>query len=222
MAHPISSLYPFLRVELPGIPEPLLVSAVDKVIDEFLKKSELWKHTSPILLDWETTQTFPTLVAGTDIPTGARVVRIDTVKYASDGVNLLEIPFKTRQQLDGIFSNWEVKTGTAPLYWTYDGPETPRIIPIATANVLGSLQVRSIISSDQTTVVLPDWIVHEYEEVLKVGVLSMLMKIPGKDWTDLASAGAYAMLFKDGINKARSRANADYGQPCRETSYGGI
>ena len=222
MAHPIVDMYPFLRAELPGIPEPLLVAAVAKTVSDFLSKSEVWKYTSPVLLDWTTALVFPAIVTGTDIPTFTRVVRTDNVKYANDSLSLRTIPFKTRQQLDNIYSDWEVKTGNTPLYWTNDGPDTPRIIPIATANVADSIQVRSILSSATTLTTLPDFIMHEYEEDLRNGALARLMRIPGKDWTNLTAASAYASLYKAAWIGAKSRAEAETGQPARETSYGGI
>lgn len=222
MAHLIADMLPEMRVELPGIPEPILVDALDFTVSDFLSKSELWKYTSPILLDWTTALVFPAMVVGTDIPANTRIVRIDTVKYASGGVNLRKLTFKTRDQLDEIYSDWEVKTGNAALYWTNDGPETPRIIPIATANVNGSIQVRSVIASIEALLAIPDFVMHEYEEDIRVGTLSRLMKMPGKDWTNFAAARAYALSYKAGWMRAKVRAQADSGQPFREASYGGI
>jgi hypothetical protein len=221
MAHAIADMYPFIRAELPGIPEPLLVAATADTVDDFLSKSEIWKYTSPILLDWTTALVFPALAVGTDIPTGTRVVRIDTVKFANDGTSFRSLAFKTRQQLDSIYSDWEVKTASTPDYWTYDGPDTPRIVPAAVADVTGSLQVRSIIAS-QGLATLPEFIMHEYEDDIRMGTLARLMKIPGKDWTNFALASSYASLFRAGHMNAKSRAQADFGQPCRETTYGGL
>ena len=222
MPHAIDTLYPFLRVELPGIPEPLLVSAVAKTVNDFLRMSEVWKYTTPTLLDWTTALVFPAINVGTEIPAETRATRIDTVKYAPDGVSLREVPFKTRQQLDNIYSDWEVKTGNTPLYWTYDGPGVPRIVPIAVANVLATIQIRTVLGSTESLVNLPDFIMHEFEDTIREGVLARLMKIPGKDWTNLTAAAAYASLFKAGYTKAKSRAQAEFGQPARETSYGGL
>lgn len=218
----ISSLYNALRIELPGIPEPVLVDGVRKAVQEFFKKSEAWRYTVPGLLNWTTALTFPALAAGTEIPTGTRVTRVDEVKYANDGISLKPIPFKTRQQLDGDYPDWEVKTGNSPLRWTNDNDYAPRIIPIADADVNGSLKVRAIIAPIDALTDLPDFLYYEFEDDFKNGALARLMKIPGKDWTNLTAAAAYASLFKAGVIKANSRANAEFGQPCRETSYGGL
>lgn len=218
----LDQLYNTIRVELPGIPEPILVEGVRKAVQEFFKKSESWRYTVPGLLDWTTTLGFPALAAGTEIPVGTRVMRVDEVKYANDGVSLQPIAFKTRQQLDGELSNWEVLTGSTPLRWTNDNDYSPRIIPIATANVVSSIKVRAIIAPINSLVVLPEFLYYEFEDDFKNGALARLMKIPGKDWTNFAAASAYASLFRAGYIKAKSRANAEFGQPCRETSYGGL
>lgn len=218
----VDQLYNIIRVELPGIPEPILVEGVRKSVQEFFKRSESWRYTVPGLLDWTTALGFPALAAGTEIPVGTRVMRVDEVKYASDGVSLKPITFKTRQQLDGELSNWEVLTGSTPQRWTNDNDYSPRIIPIATANVTGSIKVRVILAPIDTLVVLPDFLYYEFEDDFKNGALARLMKIPGKDWTNFAASSAYASLFRAGYIKAKSRANAEFGQPCRETSYGGL
>lgn len=218
----INTLNKFLRVELPGIPEPILNEGVEKAIQQFFKESESWRHTVPGLLNWTTAVTFPTLTPGTEIPTGTRLVRIDQVKYASDGTNLKPIPFETRQQLDSSYPDWEVKTGTTPVRFTHDADGTPILIPIAEADVNSSLKVRAIIAPTDALIELPDFLYYEFEDDFKNGALSRLMKIPGKDWTNLSAATAYTTLFKSGIKKAKSRANAEWGQPSRETTYGGI
>lgn len=220
----IDTLHNFLRVELPGIPEPLLADGVRKSIQQFFKMSEVWRHTVPApLLDWTEALTFPAIGAGAEIPTGTRLVRVDHVKYASDGKSLHQVPFRTRQQLDAEYEDWEVKIGNTPLRFTHDtfGDE-PRIIPIATADVLTSLQVRAIITPDDTLVVLPNFLFFEFEDDFRNGTLARLMKIPGKDWTNFAAASGYASLFTAGWMKAKSRAKAEFGQPERMTSYGGI
>lgn len=222
MSHAISGLYPLLRIELPGIPEPVLVEGVAQTVQDFLTKSEAWKHTTATLLDWTTALPFPALAAPTELPAGTRLHRIDIVKYAVDGISLRTLTFKTRQQLDGIMSNWEVDTSTTPRYWTLDGPDNPRIVPAATEDKLGSLLVRSVVTAAEGLSTLPDKLMHEFEDVIRAGVLARLMKIPGKDWTNLKLAASNASLYKAGWIKARSSAQSDFGHVARETSYGGI
>lgn len=222
MAHTVADLYPLIRIELPGIPEPVLADVIQLVIDDFLRRSEAWRYTVPGLLDWTTGQQFPTITPGTEIPLNTRVVRYDMVKFASDGSNLKAVPFKTRQQLDNEMPDWEVRTGSSPQSWTTNGMFAPIIVPIATANVLGSLKLRVILATDQANNNIPEFILHEFGDAIRYGVLGRLMKIPGKDWSDATAASAYLQFFEEEVKKAKSRSDAEYGQPDRIMSYGGI
>ena len=174
MAHTIQDLYPLIRLEAPGLPEPVLQQEVQDAIDNFLAESEAWKYSIPGLLDWTTAADFPTISAGTEIPTGTRVVRFDLVKFASDGSNLKIVPFKTRQQLDSEYPDWEVRTGNTPLAWTMNGVFEPKIIPTASADVLGSLSVRVILGSDRAVTSIPEFILHEFgDDFVLVGDLGL-------------------------------------------------
>lgn len=221
----LASLNKFIRIELPGIPELVLNDAVLRATQDFFSRSESWRHSlAAPLLDWTIALVFPAMVEGVELPADTRIVRNDVVKYSSDGTNLKTVPFSTRQQLDSEFPNWEVKTGNSPERWTNDPtPDMPRIIPIATDDHLASLQVRVILAPNDAATTIPDFLYTEFQDDLVNGTLARLMKIPGKDWTNLRSAAAYAAAFEGGIQKAMSRANAEYGQPNnREASYGGI
>lgn len=224
MAVAISNLLPDVRLELPGAPNPVLEAAVYRVLRQFFWDSEAWKYTSDNRKDWAASTNFPTFTAGTDIPAKTVVKRADTVKYASDGADFTPIPFKTRDHLDQLDQNWEVETGSTPRYWTFDNAAEARIIPLATATVSNALQVRLVIAPVFTALddTLPDLLYYENEEALKAGILFQLMKKPGKDWTNLNAAASYGAIFRAGIQTAKSRAEAGYGQPVRTTTYGGL
>ena len=219
----VTALYPRVRLEAPGVPEPLLAEVVMEAIQEFFSDSEIWRHTTSTLLDWTTAAVFPTLTQGVELPATTRIKRVDILKYASDGPNLKAVPFKTRQQLDGEYPDWEVRTGSSPVAWTNDGlGAQPRIIPIAAANVTGSLQVRSIVVPTSSMTDLPDYWFDEFDDVIRAGALSKLLAMPARDWTSEQLGAFYMSKFQDGIKTAKSRAEAEFGQPNRTMSYGGI
>jgi len=226
MAHTLPDLYPQLRIELPGIPEPTLVDGVWEAVDRFLREAEVWKYTVPGLLDWTTALTFPAIAAGTEIPAFTRIVRIDSVKFANDGVSFTQVPFKTRQQADAEYPRWEVDTGTKPDIVVNDGMDGGPgavISPIAVADVLTSLKVRVVLgSSGPGLTTLPEFIVHEFGDLIRSAALARLMKIPGKDWTNFQLSASNEAIFTAGVIRAKSRAEAGFGQPKRATSYGGI
>lgn len=220
----LTALLPALRIRLPGIPEPVLQDAIVRVARQFYWETESWKHTVPTLLDWVTTQPFPTLTAGAEIPGQTVMKRIDTVKYGVGGTSLAMIDFKTRDQLDRETSDWEIRTGSSPDAWTYDNQE-PIIVPIATANQTGSLKIRVVVAPEITTLasnVIPDLLFHEHEEFLKWGVWAQLMDEIGKDWSNPQQAMKYTIMYDAGIKKAKSRSEAEFGQPKDTMAYGGL
>jgi hypothetical protein len=219
----ISSAYPKIRIEAPGVPEPLLEDVTADAMKDFFRESECWRYTVPGLLDWTTALVFPALAAGTEIPAGTRVKRVDEVKYASDGVSLRKINFHTRQDLDDYYSDWEVKTGNTPLVWTNDPTsDNPRIIPIAQADVTGSIKVRAILVPTTLTDI-PDFFYDEFHDAWRWGALARLLKMPDRDWTNNALAIFYQGKYDDEIERAKSRAQAEFGQPNQRTmAYGGL
>ena len=221
MAVNLNTINKYLRIECPGAIEPLLDNVVLQVTNEFLSKSEVWRYTCPNLLDWTTTANFPTVTTGTDIPTATRITRLDTVKYADNSV-YTPVDFASRDELDHLWNDWETRSGDTPERWTSDGPGEWRIIPSVDANQTGVIQLRVILTITDDKTDLPDFLFYENKDALIMGALSRLMKVPGKDWTDMRLAGAYRRQFDDEIIAARSRAQADYGQPDRTVQYGGI
>lgn len=219
----ISLIYPLVRIEAPGVPEPLLEAVAYETVTDFFSSSEAWRYTVPTLLDWTTAQTFPTLTPGTEIPTGTRMKRVDELKYGSGGTGLSTVPFRTRQDLDCQYSDWEVKTASTPVAWTNDPTsDSPRIIPIATADQLGSLQLR-VILVPSTLTDLPEFYYEEFSDAWRWGTLARLLKMPGRDWTNNTLAVYYEGKYMNEVKQAKSRAKAEYGQPNQRTmAYGGI
>ena len=219
----IAGIYPRIRIEAPGAPEPLLEDVVIEVLQDFFTTTEAWRYSVPSLLDWTTLVTFPAITAGVEIPAGTRMKRVDELKYGSDGTSLRPIKFHTRQDLDCIYSDWEVKEGSSPLAWTNDPTsDSPRIIPIASADKTGSLQLR-VILVPTTLTDIPDFFYDEFSDVIRWGALARLLKMPERDWTNNALAMYYMGKYDDETKRAKSRAKAEFGQPNqRIMAYGGI
>lgn len=219
----IAGVYPKVRIEAAGVPEPLLEDVVADSMKDFFRESEIWRYTVPGLLDWTMALTFPAITPGTEIPTGTRMKRVDELKYGSDGTSLAIVEFRTRQDLDCVYSDWEVKTGSSPLAWTNDPTsDSPRIIPIATEDKAGTLKLRVILVPTTLTDV-PDFFYDEFHDAWRWGALARLLKMPERDWTNNPLAAYYKGLYDDEIMRAKSRAKAEFGQPNQRTmAYGGL
>ena len=222
----VSTLEPSLRIQLPGILEPVLADTILRVIRQFFWRSESWKYTYDNGLDWTLNQiALEAPTAGTDIPAKCAVKRVDQIKYDADGSAWDdEVPFKTRDQLDRENPDWNTEVGTSPQAWTHGNDGAALIIPQVAATVTTALLVRAIIAPvfTATSDTLPEFLYYEHEEAFKHGVLAELMKQPGKDWSDSMLAAFYFTQYDGAIQSAKSRAEADFGQPKDSMAYGGL
>ena len=226
MAVAIETMLPELRVELPGIPVPILNAAMYRVIRQFFWESEVWKYTYDNGLDWTLNQlTLETPVAGTDIPAKCVVKRVDEIFYDSDGTEWdQQIPFKTRDELDRANPDWYTEVGSTPTAWTHGNDGAALVVPQVAATVTTAFLIRAVIAPVFTAIsdTLPDFLYYEFEETIKAGILAQLMKQPDKDWTDIQMAQFYGQAHTAGVQKAKSRGQADFGQPKDAMAYGGI
>jgi hypothetical protein len=207
-----------VRAELPGVPLPLLLLNYAESVREFTARSLAWQYNVDSLLDLAADTAWPTVTPGTHIPTDTYTVQPVKVKWSDGSV----IPFRTRDQLDEINSTWEADTSAEPDYWTITSPGVFRVVPLLLATQTAVIRLRLAIAPIAGAVAIPEELVNEFQGAWKNGTLARLLKIPGKDWTNLQLAASYKMLFDTDITEAKSRAAADYGRPHRTVVYGGL
>lgn len=215
-------LFWMVRAELPNVPLPLLFSNYANAVREFFSKSKAWQHNCPNALSLAASTAWPSLTEGTDYPTDTYIVEPVKVKWSDGEV----INFKTRDQLDQADPDWEQATGTRAKFWTITSPGEWRMYPLLSSAVSDTIYLRVAVApkltmSDAATAV-PQYLADEFSEVWAHGALSKLMKIPGKDWTNVNLAAQYGQMFEQGIKMAKSRAAADFGRPVRTVQYGGL
>lgn len=213
-----ADLYWQVRAELPGVPLPLLNAHYAEAVREFFHRSLAWQYNVPDLLDLNASTAFPTVTAGTHIPASTYVVQPVRIKW-SDGS---DVPFKTRDQMDDIDTNWEDTEGSTVDYWTITSPGNFRVYPLLTANQTEVIRLRVAIAPLTTATSIADALAYEFKESWKNGTLARLLKVPGKDWTNERLAASYMAMFDTDIKNAKSRAGADFGRPKRVVEYGGL
>jgi len=211
-----------VQAELPGVPRPLMLYHYAETVRDFCTRTKAWNYNSPAALDLAADTAWPTISAGTEIPALTYVVEPTSVKW-SDG---RKIQFLTRDQLDKYDGDWEQATATIPSAWTVTGPKAWTVYPLLSANVTAKLYMRFAIAPSRTEAAMrtgmPEELTYEFQDLWAYGTMSRLMKIPGKDWSNVQQAAAYSQIYELGIRTAKSRAAADFGRPDRTVAYGGI
>lgn len=211
-----------VRSELPGVPLPLLYMNYAEAVRQFCVDSKAWQYSCPNALDLDADEAFPDITVGTDIPASTYIVEPVRIKWSSGKY----ITFKTRDQLDSIAGDWEQRTASIPDHWTITEPGQFRLYPLLstaeTEAVYLRVAIAPIVAINGSRNNMPEALANEWAQAWAYGALSRLMKIPGKDWTNISLASSYGDLFEDCIVKAKSRAAADYGRPNRQVVYGGL
>lgn len=245
MSRSIRDLLSDVRIAAAGVPGFLALHMLTMSLSEFLDRSEAWREWLPV-------RTVPDIVNGMvswsnhiddDTQRWARIKRIDRMRWHPTGA---EVPFKTAMQLQEIDPDWRTRVGTRPACWTTEGEAAAidnetvsgyqiRLYPLLAAgvDVTYGVQPRVIVVTDVVAdmdqsifdnqiPLIPDRVFYAHRQAIVAGALASLYLIPGKDWTDQKLAGVHRSAFESAITRAKSRADADYGNPSYTTGYGGI
>ena len=206
----LDEIRPFISIEVQGCPNPVIDAATALTVRDFLRRTESWRQT--IVADWAS-------------PVDLGAVAIVRVLRIYDRLNECEVKFYTDEQLRDHEMAW-LEPGSDPQAWTLDDEATPRIHPAPAAGgeasrTVDRLDVLVSRNVSGTTFDLPQALWDRYEDALRSGALSRLMKIPKRDWTDVQRAGAYGVAYEAAVAQATSRAAAGFGRPTRVVRYGG-
>lgn len=243
MSRSISELLPDVRIAAAGVPQFVALYTLTRAFGEFLDRSEAWREWLPVTPADE-------IVAGVaswsnhlgdNTKRWARIKRFDKVRWSPTG-ELIE--FKTADQLQEIDPEWRTRTGSKPYYWTTDGEAAAidedhvsgyqvRFYPVTDLDDAYGVVPRAVVVTDTVgdfdlndfdsqIPTVPDRIFYAFRNAIVSGALADLFLMPGKDWTDQKLASYHRSQFDAAIGRAKSRADADYGNASFNTGYGGI
>lgn len=245
MSRSIGDLLPDVRINAAGCPEFLALHALTRSLGEFLDRSEAWR-------EWTAVRPVTAIVSGlTSWPNHlgqvtqrwARIKRIDAMQWHPTGD---VVKFQTQSQMQELDPEWRTREGTQVRYWTTEGEAAAadvdevsghqvRVYPTPSTNVDDTygLRARVVVVTDAVAdfdrddfdaqiPTVPDRIFYAFRNGLVAGALATLFLMPRKDWTDQKLAGLYGGQFEAAVARAKSRADADFGNAMYTTGYGGI
>lgn len=109
-----------------------------------------------------------------------------------------------------------------PEYYVQQSSSTIWLVPVPNVNTVSSTVIRAQLKPTHTSTACDEQIMDEYRDTIVNGTLFRLLRMPGRDWTDMGGASVYGALFTDGVVVAERRArHADEGV-ARKVNYGGI
>lgn len=210
----LDDIYPFVQIEAPGCPIPVVRSAALLTLRDFLRETRAWRTTlTPV--EWANPLVL-TLPAGSELSITHKVY---------DRLQRCEIDFFTAEQLRGETDVTWREPGPNPIVWTLEDGKAPVLYPApaGTAVTADRLDVTVVLNAarDAATAAIPDWLWEKYEEAFIFGTLARVLRIPGRDWTNPQQAMAYGTGYQSWKQQAKSEATADFGRPTRVVRYGG-
>ena len=112
-------------------------------------------------------------------------------------------------------------TGTPDLY-VHQSTNTVWLVPVPNTTSSGSTIVRAQMKPTHTSTGCDEQIMNEHRDAVVNGALFRLLRMPGRDWSDISGAQIYGGLFGEAVVNAERRArHADEGVVWR-VNYGGI
>jgi hypothetical protein len=149
-------------------------------------------------------------------PTGTTVHKILWVTH--DGQDLEPL---TTTLLEQRVPRWRTDNGL-PVYFVQPTASLIWLVPIPSAQVVNSTIIRAVLKPTHTSTTCDESIMDEYRDAIVNGALFRLLRIPGKDWSDLQGAQLYSSLFESVVITAERRGRqADEGV-ARRVVYGGV
>lgn len=231
----ILELLPDVILEAPGVPHMVALQAVSSSVRDFLTRTETWKEWTSAL---DVTASDPKVVIPNLVDDDAvhtqRMVRIHSLKWLDTGKL---ITFRTEAQLQDMDCMWRTREATPPSAFTQEVQTLHNVLvavlyPIPPETIVGAVSARivltthtyaglGIMTDDVDDVTVPEFLFHQYRDTVVKGALARLLRMGGRDWTDKVQARDYSMQYENEVIRAKSQADAEFGNPVRTVTYGG-
>jgi hypothetical protein len=192
---PFSDVYDHVAPYLIGADTPIIDFHIRRTAREFLRQTCLWREQ---VAQFNVVVDQPAYVLNTTDPT-AEVCNIMSVVL--DGRRL------------GVMSDRDLTaygveaTASFPRGWLKRGPRILRFSDPPKDTFPCNVEVALTLALDPGVTELPDFLVHEYNDVFTDGVKGNAMLVPGKPWTSPEAGEMFTRRFHRGILALRAEFN---------------
>lgn len=209
----VDSLLPRITVHAYSAPGNFIRQSIIESAREFCRESRYWR---------EDLAAVDTVVDQTDyaltLPSDSEIVDINDLYYSTKR-RLLP---KTQRQLDNINEQWRTQTGE-PYYFQRVDNASVKLVYIPQEVIVDAIQANVILQPDLAATTIDDKILNDYDEAIIYGALYRILRVPGRAWSDLATANYYEGLFREKVKEASSRGTDERTKGVlRKVKYGGL
>jgi len=204
-----SSLVKEVLPYVPFCPDSLVESNLRSATIEFCERSKAY------ILDMDAFNTISGVYEyDFDIPTGTEVHQVLQMTY--DGRDMDPI---SPRSLDLNYPDWRDRTGRPHVY-LQKTPSTFWLVPVPQGSfpVIASVALKPSRTSNN----IDTTISNQYRDGIIYGTLYRLLRMPGREWTDINAAREYLAQFNNEITQAELRARGGDLGVKRTVKYKGI
>lgn len=204
-----SSLVKEVLPYVPFCPDPLVESNLRSATIEFCERSKAY------ILDMDAFNTISGVYEyDFDIPTGTEVHQVLQMTY--DGRDMDPI---SPRSLEVNYPDWRDRTGRPHVY-LQKTPSTFWLVPVPQGSfpVIASVALKPSRTSNN----IDTTISNQYRDAIIYGTLYRLLRMPGREWSDVNAAREYLAQFNLEIQQAELRARGGDLGVKRTVKYKGI
>lgn len=208
----LSDFYDLLLPELPGCATALVDLHLREVAREFCTKTSIWRQdlTAINLVASQAAYAVAT-------PASSELVRITQLTVAGELLWQLSDRNVERQQ-DGVAAKYN--TNEPPFSLSADFAQIT-LMEVPTEALTGGLEITAALQPTSSAATLPDFLKTQHSEAIRFGVLSRLMAMGKKPWTDRELSAAYDVRWNAKLNFAAYQATVgNTREPIRTKKWG--
>lgn len=208
----LEEFLPQINPKAPGVPLPAARQAILQAARQICERSRMWKGSEEMVVTDLDDIDFST-------PDGSVLLDYDSVTFRTtpDGAPI-PLEAKTAAWMDQYMRGWRRGTITDyPRFFTQTHTGTLRVAPIENGFVAVNYTLLPTMDADQ----LPDFLLHQFGEMLAWGALGRILSTPDQPFTDFNVGAAYLSAFEQklaslsfkassGQQRARTRSRANY------------
>lgn len=208
----LADFYDLLLPELPGCSTGLVDLHLREVARDFCSKTGQWRQALTAI-DLVADQAAYTVAT----PASSELVRV-TALTVSDEL-LWQLSDRNADRSD-VGEHAKYVPNEPPFSLSADLTQIT-LVEVPTAAVVGGLEITAALKPTAFAATLPDFLKAQYSEAIRFGVLSRLMAMGKKPWTDRELAMAYDSRWSSQLNFAAYQATVgNTREPLRVTKWG--
>lgn len=195
----------------PGVPDYLVEQHTRSALIQFCKETRAFRR------ELDPLQTIAGIYEyDIEVPVYTTVHEIESIVHEGEDL----VP-RTIKQVEQITLKWREERGTPQVYIRKPN-NLVWLVPVPDTTATNAIIMNVSLKPTQDAQSFEDELYDEYHEPILNLILSRLLRIPKKDWTDVAASNRYFALYAQEVQDAEIRGRKAQRGSAPTVRYGGI